>query len=396
MDSTDAIDRSAESSRSRELRLGEDGKNEESSSARTCGLDNGKFGDDIPEVRYYGDHTATTNKDYSFSCAASQLKKKDDESSCDIESKQPRCFEKAKKEYQEIQYHVQRPIFLETRKSESAPMPVKFDLYEASESSRIHLSHFQWTEERVNSSKTEFQGDEYSLKQKNVKLPGNHFDEKKMESRSQHESQYRVNLETRNSESAPIPVEYVLSEKGGRNSIRSPNFQWNSAVFLNKFRFPLMNKKRSINPYIKLRDELRGSSSSSTTNAIRVRNLSLLDIISQDKRSSSSASSHDKYFTEIAKESIHSTGHEGSSSTISRHGVPVAKAICDEPIYAALEYDPSSKLSLLKNRRFQAYSAFALLVICSVTVIAVIYLTKQTKEFLSIQQKIQYQLSLQL
>lgn len=51
----------------------------------------------------------------------------------------------------------------------------------------------------------------------------------------------------------------------------------------------------------------------------------------------------------------------------------------DEFIYAAVEYDPDSKPPLYKNRRFRVYSCIALVIILSVSVIVVVYITKSTK-----------------
>mmetsp|Transcript_9494 Transcript_9494/g.20155 ORF Transcript_9494/g.20155 Transcript_9494/m.20155 type:complete len:91 (+) Transcript_9494:408-680(+) len=69
-----------------------------------------------------------------------------------------------------------------------------------------------------------------------------------------------------------------------------------------------MKKKGSITPYIKLRDELSDSSSSSMTasNCIRGRNLSgrnlsSLDLNSQDQVSASRASNNDEYFADLQK-----------------------------------------------------------------------------------------------
>lgn len=251
------------------------------------------------------------------------------------------------------------------------------DFFEVNQSSRMQASCFQRMGGQVEGIRNP------SEKKLKKDYPGNHFEEKKLKSHIQQERpRHRINLETRDSESAPIPVEYRLSEEGARYFFRAPKFRWIPKDFGTKFPFPVMKKKGSITPYIKLRDELRDSSSASmaASDCIRESNLSSLDIVSQDQLSSSRASNYDDSTADFAKESIDSSGQEGASSTISTHVIPVAKAIYDEPIYAAFEYDPSSKPSLFKNRRFQAYSAFALLIICSAAVIAVIYITKRTKE----------------
>ena len=67
----------------------------------------------------------------------------------------------------------------------------------------------------------------------------------------------------------------------------------------------------------------------------------------------------------------------------SEDGLAVAMAVDtaaeDEFIYAAIEYDPDSKPPLHKNRRFRMYSCIALIIVLSVTVIVVVYITKSTK-----------------
>jgi hypothetical protein len=71
------------------------------------------------------------------------------------------------------------------------------------------------------------------------------------------------------------------------------------------------------------------------------------------------------------------------TALFSEDGLAVAMAVDttaeDEFIYAAVEYDPDSKPPLYKNRRFRVYSCIALVIILSVSVIVVVYITKSTK-----------------
>ena len=84
---------------------------------------------------------------------------------------------------------------------------------------------------------------------------------------------------------------------------------------------------------------------------------------------------------EIIPSSIPEDPQEGG--LFSEDGLAVAMAVDtaaeDEFIYAAVEYDPDSKPPLHKNRRFRVYSCIALVIILSVTVVVVVYITKSAK-----------------
>eukprot|EP00970_Alexandrium_tamarense_P015149 scaffold4733_cov170-Alexandrium_tamarense.AAC.63 len=61
---------------------------------------------------------------------------------------------------------------------------------------------------------------------------------------------------------------------------------------------------------------------------------------------------------------------------------PVSNALGEgeEPIYAAIEYDPDAKPPLYKNRRCRVYTALALLIIAVIVSVAVIYATKPSQK----------------
>ncbi|KAL7478569.1 hypothetical protein ACHAW6_004325 [Cyclotella cf. meneghiniana] len=67
----------------------------------------------------------------------------------------------------------------------------------------------------------------------------------------------------------------------------------------------------------------------------------------------------------------------------SEEGLAVAMVVDtateDEFIYAAIEYDPDSKPPLHKNRRFRLYTCIALVIVMSVVVVVVVYITKSAK-----------------
>lgn len=85
--------------------------------------------------------------------------------------------------------------------------------------------------------------------------------------------------------------------------------------------------------------------------------------------------------TEAIPSSIPEDPQEGG--LFSEDGLAVAMAVDtaaeDEFIYAAVEYDPDSKPPLYKNRRFRVYSCIAFVIILSVSVVVVVYITKSTK-----------------
>lgn len=74
-------------------------------------------------------------------------------------------------------------------------------------------------------------------------------------------------------------------------------------------------------------------------------------------------------------------------------GLAVATAVDttgeDEFVYAAIEYDPDSKPPLHKNRRFRVYTCLALVIIVSAVSIAVVYVTKSSKEEERVEREVQ-------
>ena len=114
---------------------------------------------------------------------------------------------------------------------------------------------------------------------------------------------------------------------------------------------------------------------------------------SNDKQFSwrqSKASSKDRSSIEIditkSRKSKKDSIDDGSSPTSPGYrdeGLAVATRVdpsMDEPIYAAIEYDPDSKPPLYRNRRCRVYTALSLLLFTIIVSLVVVYSTKKGKE----------------
>lgn len=78
-----------------------------------------------------------------------------------------------------------------------------------------------------------------------------------------------------------------------------------------------------------------------------------------------------------SNESVHSSVY---SPNAVKEKLAVASPVeyDEEPVYAAVECNPLSKPSLLKNRRCRVYSALALLLIGVVVAVVMVYSTKDS------------------